>query len=60
MRVLEEKIGHYPEEERMNNIGVIWGGFFFSSHVDFVKEEALSFLIHINMKRHWIGFIYMV
>jgi hypothetical protein len=40
MRVLEEKIGHYPEEERMNSIGVIWAGFFFSSHVDFVKDEA--------------------
>jgi CRISPR/Cas system-associated exonuclease Cas4 (RecB family) len=41
MRVLEEKTGQYPEEERQTKIGLAWAGFFFSSHVDFVKDEAL-------------------
>lgn len=40
MRALEDKIGHYPEEERQTKIGVTWAGFFFSSHVDFVKDEV--------------------
>lgn len=39
MRALEDKIGHYPEEERQTKIGVNWAGFFFSSHVDFVEQE---------------------
>lgn len=38
---MRAKIGHYPEEEKQTKIGVTWAGFFFSSHVDFVKEEAL-------------------
>jgi hypothetical protein len=40
MRVLEDRIGHYPEEERQTKIGVNWAGFFFSSHIDFVEQEV--------------------
>jgi hypothetical protein len=40
MRVLENKMGHYPEEERRDSVGVEWAGFFFSSHMDFVEQEV--------------------
>ncbi|MCH5584240.1 hypothetical protein MK805_04565 [Shimazuella sp. AN120528] len=40
MRGLEDKLGHYPEIERQEKIGVNWAGFFFSSHIDFVVEEV--------------------
>jgi hypothetical protein len=40
MRVLEDKIGHYPEEEEQTKVGVAWAGFFFSSHLDFVEQEV--------------------
>ncbi|SHF33820.1 hypothetical protein SAMN05444392_1167 [Seinonella peptonophila] len=40
MRQLEEILGKYPEEEERNGIGVIWSGFFFSSHFVFFKEDV--------------------
>jgi hypothetical protein len=40
MRALEDKLGHYPEIERQEKIGVAWAGFFFSSRLDFVAEEV--------------------
>lgn len=40
MRVLENEIGHYPDEERRDSVGVEWAGFFFSSHIDFVIQEV--------------------
>jgi hypothetical protein len=39
MRVLEDKIGYYPEEEEQTKVGVAWAGFFFSSHIEFVEQE---------------------
>jgi hypothetical protein len=40
MRALEDKIGYYPEDERLNGLGIIWAGFFFASHLDFAEQEA--------------------
>jgi hypothetical protein len=40
MRALEDKLGHYPEIERQEKVGVVWAGFFFSSHMDFVEQEV--------------------
>jgi hypothetical protein len=40
MRDLEEEIGNYPEDERINGVGVIWAGFFFASHLEFVEREV--------------------
>lgn len=41
MRQLEDQTGEYPKEEEKNGVGVIWAGFFFSSHLDFVLDEIV-------------------
>ncbi|RAL20826.1 hypothetical protein [Thermoflavimicrobium daqui] len=39
-REILEKMGEYPEQEKLHEIGVIWAGFYFSSHVDFFDQEV--------------------
>jgi len=39
-RVVERKVGKYPEEERKRSIGVIWAGFFFISYLDICVDEV--------------------
>lgn len=40
MSELEDQIGEQPEEKKLYQIGVHWGGFFFSSNIDFVVDEV--------------------
>ncbi|PRZ12644.1 hypothetical protein CLV36_11240 [Laceyella sediminis] len=39
MREIEELVGEYPIDEVENGVGVVWAGFYFSSHKAFVVDE---------------------
>lgn len=39
-RVIEQKVGKYPEEERKQSIGIIWAGFFLISYLDICVNEV--------------------